>query len=372
LERKQSILESLVMGPIFENVFRGRTVLVTGDTGFKGSWLAIWLLYLGADVIGYSLPPKTAKDNFVLCGLNAKITHIDGDVRNFDRIQTVLSEYQPTIVFHLAAQALVLSSYKEPLYTHDTNIMGTANVLEAVRHEPSVEAVVNVTSDKCYENKEWPHSYRETDPLGGKDPYSASKAASEMITQSYSSSFFNKDDGAAVASARAGNVIGGGDWAENRIFPDCVRALTDDSAITIRHPNAVRPWQHVLEPLSGYLTLAARLCTDGVKYSGAWNFGPSTKNLITVKQLVEEIIKQWGQGRYDMADSNDDQKEAGLLSLDISKAVKNLGWQPVFDLVQTVQLTIQEYKTDDLNSEEIFDQRAEHIHRYTQLRKSLW
>ncbi len=359
------------MGPIFENVFRGRTILITGDTGFKGSWLAIWLLDLGAYVIGYSLPPKTANDNFVLCGLNNKITHIDGDVRKYNRVQTVLSEYQPTIVFHLAAQALVLDSYKEPLYTYDTNIMGAANVLEAVRHEPSVEAVVNVTSDKCYENKEWVHSYRETDPLGGKDPYSASKAASEIITQSYTSSFFNNDDSAAIASARAGNVLGGGDWAENRIFPDCVRALTKDTAIIIRHPNAVRPWQHVLEPLSGYLTLAALLCTDGVKYSGAWNFGPSTKNMVTVKQLVEEAIKQWGWGCYAVADSPDDQKEAGLLSLDISKAVNSLGWQPVLDLVQTVQLTIEEYKAHNLSAEEVFDQRVEHIHRYTRLRESL-
>jgi CDP-glucose 4,6-dehydratase len=359
------------MGSILGDVFKGRTILITGDTGFKGSWLAIWLLNLGAEVIGYSLPPKTAKDNFVLCGLNNKITHVDGDVREYDRFQTVLSEYQPTIVFHLAAQALVLSSYKEPLYTYSTNIMGTANVLEAVRHEPSVEAVVNVTSDKCYENKEWVHSYRETDPLGGRDPYSASKAASEIITRSNIRSFFNNDDSAAVASARAGNVIGGGDWAENRIFPDCVRALTDDTTIIIRHPNAVRPWQHVLEPLSGYLTLAARLYTDGVKYSGAWNFGPSTKNMVTVKQLVEEVIKQWGQGRYAVADSTDDQKEAGLLSLDISKAVNSLGWQPVLDLVQTVQLTIEEYKTHNLSVDEVFDQRVEHIHQYTQLRESL-
>jgi len=355
----------------FKNVFRGQTVLVTGDTGFKGSWLAIWLLDLGANVVGFSLPPKTVKDNFVLCGLSDKIAHIDGDVRKYDRVQTVFSEYQPTIVFHLSAQALVLSSYKEPLYTYGTNIMGTANVLEAARHEPCVEAVVNVTSDKCYENKEWVHSYRETDPLGGEDPYSASKAASEIITQSYTSSFFKNDDCAAIASARAGNVIGGGDWAANRIFPDCVRALTDDTAIIIRHPNAVRPWQHVIEPLSGYLTLAARLYTDGVRYSGAWNFGPSTKNMVTVKQLVEEVIKQWGQGSYAMADFTDDQKEAGLLSLDISKAVNSLGWQPVLDLIQTVQLTIEEYKTYNLSAEEVFDQRAEHIHRYTQLRESL-
>ncbi|MGZ4891601.1 MAG: CDP-glucose 4,6-dehydratase [Halobacteriota archaeon] len=359
------------MGPIFENVFRGRTILVTGDTGFKGSWLATWLLNLGADVIGYSLPPKTANDNFVLCGLNNKIAHIDGDVRRYDSVLTALSEHKPCIVFHLAAQALVLDSYKEPLYTYDTNIMGAANVLEAARHEPSVKVVVNVTSDKCYENKEWVYSYRETDPLGGKDPYSASKAASELITQSYASSFFNDDDRAAIASARAGNVIGGGDWAENRIFPDCVRALTRDTTIIIRHPNAVRPWQHVLEPLSGYLRLASLLYTDGVKYNGAWNFAPSTKNMVTVTQLVEEIIKQWGHGCYAVANSTDDHKEAGLLSLDISKAVNSLGWRPALDLVQTVRFTIEEYKTHNLSAEEVFDQRVEHIHRYVRLRESL-
>ncbi|MGZ4865318.1 MAG: CDP-glucose 4,6-dehydratase [Halobacteriota archaeon] len=359
------------MRPIFENVFRGQTILVTGDTGFKGSWLAIWLLNLGADVIGYSLPPKTAKDNFALCGLNNKITHIDGDVRRYDSVQTVLSEYQPTIVFHLAAQALVLDSYKEPLYTYDTNIMGAANVLEAVRHEPSVEAVVNVTSDKCYENKEWVHSYRETDPLGGKDPYSASKAASEIITQSYTSSFFNNDASVAIASARAGNVIGGGDWAQNRIFPDCMRALTRGAPVVIRHPKAVRPWQHVLEPLSGYLRLASLLYTDGTRYNGAWNFGPLMKNMVTVKQLVEETIKQWGQGSYVVANAGNDSKEAGLLSLDISKAVNSLGWQPVLNFSQTVQFTIEEYNTHNLSAEEVFDQRVEHIHRYVRLRESL-
>jgi len=359
------------MEPTFESVFRGQTILVTGDTGFKGSWLAIWLLSLGADVIGYSLPPKTANDNFVLCALSEKITHVDGDVRDYDRVRKVFAEHQPTIVFHLAAQPLILRSYEEPLYTYSTNMMGTANVLEAVRHESSVEAVVNVTSDKCYDNKEWVFSYRETDPLGGKDPYSASKAASEIITQSYTSSFFDNDDSAAIASARAGNCIGGGDWAEDGILPDCVRALTDDTAIIIRHPNAVRPWQQVLECLSGYLTLAARLYTDGVKYSGAWNFGPSTKSMVTVKQLVEEVIKQWGHGCYAVAKSPDDHKEAGLLSLDISKAVNSLGWQPVLDLIQTVQLTIEEYKTHNLSAEEIFDQRAEHIHRYIRLKESL-
>ncbi|MGZ4928960.1 MAG: CDP-glucose 4,6-dehydratase [Halobacteriota archaeon] len=359
------------MGALFKNVFQGQTIAVTGDTGFKGSWLAIWLLNLGAEVIGYSLPPKTAKDNFELCGLSNKITHINGDIRRYDSVLAALSEHKPSVVFHLAAQALVLDSYNQPRYTHDTNIMGTANVLEAVRQEPSIKAMVNVTSDKCYENKEWVHSYRETDPLGGKDPYSASKAASEILTKSYISSFFNNDAGAAIASARAGNVIGGGDWAENRIFPDCMRALTRDKPVVIRHPSAVRPWQHVLEPLSGYLKLASLLCADGIRYSGAWNFGPSMKNMVTVKQLVEEVIKQWGRGCYVVANAVDDRKEAAMLSLDISKAVNRLGWQPVLDFSQTVQFAIEEYKTNNLSAEEVFNQRVEHIDRYTKLAESL-
>jgi CDP-glucose 4,6-dehydratase len=356
------------MGRILENVFKGQTVLVTGDTGFKGSWLSTWLLNLDADVIGYSLPVKTAKDNFALCRLGTKITHINGDIRDYDSFSAVLSEHKPSIIFHLAAQALVLDSYKIPLNTFETNVIGTANVLEAVRHEPSVRVVINVTSDKCYENRGNMHSYRETDPLGGNDPYSASKAASEILTQSYISSFFKDSADAAVASVRAGNVVGGGDWAKNRIFPDCVRALMRNTAIVIRHPNAVRPWQHVLEPLSGYLQLASLLYTDGVRYTGAWNFGPFAKNTITVQQLVEEIIKQWGQGSYIVSDSVDDRKEARLLSLDIAKAVNRLGWQPVWDLVETVELAIEEYKVDSLSFNEVFDQRVAHINLYTSRR----
>jgi CDP-glucose 4,6-dehydratase len=355
------------MPQIFKNVFRGQTVLITGDTGFKGSWLAIWLLNLGANVVGYSLPPKNAKDNYEICGLSRRIAHVNGDVRDFDHFHSVLSSHKPSIVFHLAAQALVLDSYEEPLSTYSTNVMGTANVLEAIRHVPSVKVAVIVTSDKCYENREWVYPYRETDPLGGDDPYSASKAASEIITRSYSKSFFNGCDKASIASVRAGNVIGGGDWANNRILPDCVRALASETPIVIRSPEAVRPWQHVLEPLSGYLRLASLLYTNGTEFSGAWNFGPSRQNVITVKQLVEEIIKQWGAGSYVVKSSEDGHKEAGRLSLDISKAINKLGWKPVLDFAQNIQFAIEEYKTDKLSDEEIFDQRVQHIEQYTKL-----
>jgi CDP-glucose 4,6-dehydratase len=258
------------------SIYKGKTVLVTWDTGFKGSWLSLWLGHLGARVIGYSLPPKTAGDNYNICALGEKIIHIDGDIRDYRALQDVFSKYEPDMVFHLAAQALVLDSYKDPLYTFETNTMGTVNVLEAIRHTPSVKAAIVVTSDKCYDNKEWIYGYRETDPMGGVDPYSASKGACEIVASSYIRSFFNGENTANVATVRAGNVLGGGDWCANRIVPDCIRALQDNKPITIRNPDAVRPWQHVLEPLNGYLLLGASLYASGKSYFGPWNFGPLT------------------------------------------------------------------------------------------------
>lgn len=361
----------MVNGEMFNDIYRGKTVLVTGDTGFKGSWLVIWLLHLGANVIGYAPLPKTERDNYAICGLNKKITHIQGDIRDIENLSEVFSKHKPDIVFHLAAQALVLDSYKEPLYTYSTNIMGTANLFEAIRHTSSVKVAINVTSDKCYENRGWTYGYREIDPLGGNDPYSASKAASEIITHSYIHSFFNRDDRASIASARAGNVIGGGDWADNRIFPDCMRALLNNDAIIIRNAKAVRPWQHVLEPLSGYLTLGSLLYTDGKAYSGAWNFGPLSKNMVSVKQLVEETIKQWGDGKYIIAREPDNRLEANILHLDISKAVNKLGWRPVLDFKQTIQFAIDEYRIDDKSTEDVFNQRVNHIEKYVELRAGL-
>lgn len=359
------------MNDIFKNIYRGKTVLVTGETGFKGSWLAIWLLNLGADVVGYALKPKSKNDNYVICNLQDKITHIDGDIRDYEQLSEAFSKYKPEIVFHLAAQALVLDSYRDPGYTYSTNVMGTVNLFEAVRHTPSIKVAINVTSDKCYENHEWIYGYREIDPMGGKDPYSASKGASEIITSSYLRSFFNQDNTANIASVRAGNVIGGGDWADNRIFPDSMRALMSGKPIVVRNPDAVRPWQHVLEPLSGYLTLGSLLYTDGGKYSGAWNFGPSSKNMVSVKQVVEETIKQWGAGKYIIEDKKHNNDEAGLLHLDISKAVNKLRWYPVFDIKQTVKFAIEEYRVDNLSCEEIFNQRTAHIEKYAEYREKL-
>ncbi|MCL0035303.1 CDP-glucose 4,6-dehydratase [Thermodesulfovibrionales bacterium] len=356
---------------LFADVYAGKKVIITGDTGFKGSWLAIWLLNLGASVVGYALPPKTKKDNYLICGLDKKVIHIDGDIRDYQTLLGIFSKYEPEIVFHLAAQSLVLDSYNDPLYTYSTNVMGTVNLLEAVRHTPSVKVAINVTSDKCYENREWVYGYRETDPMGGRDPYSSSKGASEIITSSYWRSFFSQDNTANIASARAGNVIGGGDWADDRIFPDCMRSLLNNKPIAIRNPEAVRPWQHVLEPLSGYLLLGSLLYTEGKKYSAAWNFGPLSKSMVSVRQLVEETIKQWGSGRYIIEHSSDSTPEAGLLHLDISKAVSELNWHPVLDFKQTVKFSIDEYRVDRFTSREIFNQRIKHIKKYIELRQKI-
>ncbi len=356
------------MQNIFENIYDGKTVLVTGSTGFKGSWLCTWLVSVGANVIGYALRPLNEKDNYVISGLAKKITYIDNDIRDYQKLHNVFSKYKPDIVFHLAAQAIVLESYNDPIYTYSTNVMGTVNLFEAIRQTSSVKVAINVTSDKCYENQEWIYGYREIDPMGGKDPYSASKSASEIITSSYQVSFFSKEDTTNIASVRAGNVIGGGDWSPNRILPDCIRALNNNEPIIIRNPNSVRPWQHVLDPLCGYLTLGAKLYMEGKKYSGAWNFGPSTKNFVTVKQLVNETIKQWGSGEYILKKEVDTNPEESFLHLDISKAVNLLNWVPVLDFKNSIKFSIEEYKVNDLISEEVFTQRINHIKKYMNLR----
>ena len=349
---------------MFDNIYKDKKVLITGDTGFKGSWLAIWLLSMGADVVGISLPPQTPRDNYVVCGLSERITHIDQDIRDYDALRKIFDEYSPEIVFHLAAQAIVLEGYQDPLNTFSTNFMGTVNVLEAIRHTESVKAGVIITTDKCYKNREWVYGYRETDRLGGNDPYSASKAAGEMAIASYTHSFFNNDNSANIASVRAGNVIGGGDWAENRIIPDCVRALEKNEPIIIRNPNAVRPWQHVLEPLSGYLKLGSLLYTNAKEFAGSWNFGPSSKNMVTVKELAEKVVKKWGHGEISYQSKKNKFSEANLLHLDISKAVNKLKWQPKLDFNDTINYTIDEYRINEMKKKEICEQRVEHIIRY--------
>ncbi|MFH1403851.1 MAG: CDP-glucose 4,6-dehydratase [Candidatus Altiarchaeota archaeon] len=320
--------------------YEGRSVLVTGHTGFKGSWLAAWLSELGAHVVGYSLEPPSKPNLFESINLDERITHITGDVREGGRLVSVFDEHEPEFIFHLAAQPLVRRSYKEPALTYETNVMGTLNVLEAVRKTGSVRVCVIVTTDKCYENKESEHEYKETDPLGGYDPYSSSKGCAELVTASYRRSFLQE---VAVSSARSGNVIGCGDWNEDRLVPDCIKALNQGETIMIRNPNAVRPWQYILEPLSGYLLLACMMREDPVKYSGAWNFGPADEHTITVGELVDKVMECWGSGEYEV-DSSQNPHEAGLLKLDVGKARRMLGWMPVYGIDEAVDRTVRGYK----------------------------
>jgi len=329
--------------------YKNKKVLITGHTGFKGSWLTIWLHYLGAEVIGYALDPQTPKDNYVLSKLENLISKdYRGDIRDKDRIKDLFKEEKPEIVFHLAAQPLVLEGFKDPVYTHETNIMGTVNILDAIRTSNFAITSVFITSDKCYDNKEWVWGYRETDPMGGHDPYSASKGACELIISSYLNSFFSpgnyKTHQKAIASVRAGNVIGGGDWADNRIVPDFIKAVEDNKKIQVRNPMAVRPWQHVLEPLGGYLMLGAKMMEDPGSYSGAWNFGPTHNNLVIVQTLVKKLIEFYGKGEWQDISSRQKKHEATLLSLDISKANQLLKWCPVLSLNETIQLTVEWYK----------------------------
>jgi CDP-glucose 4,6-dehydratase len=317
---------------MFDNIFQGKRVLVTGHTGFKGSWLALWLKSLGAEVTGLALPPNTQPSHFSLIRLHELISHREADIRNFTSVQDILAAASPEIVFHLAAQPLVRESYEDPKWTFDTNIGGTVNLLEAIRLSSSVRAVVVVTSDKCYENREWVWGYRENDPMGGHDPYSASKGATEIVAAAYLRSFFGKGGrgpSVGLATARAGNVIGGGDWAKDRLIPDCVRALCQGKPIVLRNPQSTRPWQHVLEPLSGYLTLAAGLFKESERFSGSWNFGPVEAEHVTVGELAERFVTAWGSGRIEVAAQTSGAHEAHLLRLTIDKAAFEMHWMPV-------------------------------------------
>jgi len=320
--------------------WRGKRVLLTGHTGFKGSWLSLWLQSLGAAVTGYALAPPTCPALFDVAGVAAGMHSILGDVRDLPALQAALREHQPEIVIHMAAQPLVRYAYLHPIETYATNVMGTVHLLEAIRHTPSVRAVVNVTTDKCYENKEWHWGYREDEPMGGHDPYSNSKACSELVTASYRSSYFGQS-GPAVASARAGNVIGGGDWATDRLIPDILRAFERSDPVIIRNPHAIRPWQHVLEPLSGYLTLAERLYTDGQAYAQGWNFGPTDDDTRPVQWIVERMSQHWGAGASWQQDPADHPHEAHFLKLDISKAKSRLGWRPRRSLQQALLASVE-------------------------------
>ena len=352
-------------------VYNDREVLITGDTGFKGSWLALWLHRLGAKVTGIGLDPKTSRDNYYACGLGSVITHHTCDIRQYKKILNIFNKTNPDMVFHLAAQPLVSESYIFPRETFETNTQGTVNVLESIRHTPSVQAAVMVTSDKCYENREWIHGYRETDTLGGYDPYSASKGAAEIAISSYIRSFFSQDSTAVISSARAGNVIGGGDWSKDRIIPDFIRSLDEKKPISLRNPGAIRPWQHVLEPLYGYLLLGATMINRGHSFSGAWNFGPLYKNNMTVEDLIRRFIEKGKQGEMQIPDKREKFHEAGVLSLDISKAVHQLGWHPVLDIDTMVRFTLDEYRVKNLPQEAVFSQRCAHIDEYMNLQKGV-
>jgi CDP-glucose 4,6-dehydratase len=327
--------------------YNGRKVLITGHTGFKGGWLAIYLKHLGATVIGYSLPPPTNPSLFVTGGLKNRITHIEADIRDTTKFAKTIREYRPDIIFHLAAQPLVLNGYATPVETFDVNVMGTISILEAVRQTTLSCAIVAVTTDKVYENRETTHGYQENDALGGYDPYSASKAAAEIAIACYRQSFFPGKTGQDVrlASARAGNVVGGGDWSENRIVPDIVRALIGGRATTLRNPNAIRPWQHVLEPLAAYMLLGAQLmANDGARFATAWNFGPLPGDACSVRDLAAAFYKAWGNGEAIESSSDDAPHEAAILKLLIDKAVENLGWRPVWTFSETVTRTAQWYR----------------------------
>ncbi|MRS12078.1 MAG: CDP-glucose 4,6-dehydratase [Actinobacteria bacterium] len=327
--------------PHFGGVFAARRVFVTGHTGFKGAWLAEWLLTLGADVTGYALEPPTDPSLFDELALAGRMNHHIGDVRDLEGLRVAMTAAAPEIVFHLAAQPLVRLSYDEPVMTYDTNVMGTVNLLEAVRSCPSVRVVAIVTSDKCYENHETGQAYRETDAMGGYDPYSSSKGCAELVAAAYRRSFFGPASPVRVVTVRAGNVIGGGDWALDRIVPDCVRALQAGVPVEVRNPGAVRPWQHVLEPLSGYLWLASRLLADGgAEFDGAWNFGPAEQGTVEVREVVDAVIAAWGSGSWVGPDAAAIRPhEATLLALDIQKARRLLGWEPVYDITHTLQIT---------------------------------
>ncbi len=329
---------------LFGDVYKGKKVLLTGHTGFKGSWLSIWLSMLGADVYGYSLEAPSHPSMFEELHLERTLkAHKTADICGMEALSQYFLAVQPDMVFHLAAQPLVRLSYRLPLETLSTNIMGTANVLECIRLADCTKAAVIVTTDKCYENNEWAYAYRENDRLGGKDIYSASKAAAELVINAYRSSF-DKDNARGIASVRAGNVIGGGDWGENRLVPDCMVALSSGQPIAIRNPSSIRPWQFVLEPLAGYLQLGALLFKDSSRYTEAWNFGPSNLEKITVLQLAESIVNAWGSGQIQLEEAGQKLAEAGTLILDSSKASRLLGWSPVYNCQRSISSAVAWYQ----------------------------
>ncbi len=338
---RQSAVEGVEMNPSF---WRGKKVFISGHTGFKGSWLSLWLQSMGAKVVGYALDVPTKPSLFEVAEVGKGMTSIIGDIRDLEKLCAVFAEHKPEIVIHMAAQSLVRYSYIEPVETYSTNVMGTVNLLEAVRSTASVKAVVNITSDKCYENRELVWGYRENEAMGGYDPYSSSKGCAELVAAAYRNSYFHpkryQQHGVAIASARAGNVIGGGDWARDRLIPDILHAISDGRAVVIRSPHAIRPWQHVLEPLNGYLQLAQKLYEEGAPFAEGWNFGPNDEDAKPVQWIVEKLMEQWGDDASWELDNADHPHEAHYLKLDCSKAKMQLDWKPRWNLTHTLAMII--------------------------------
>lgn len=334
--------------------WENKKILVTGHTGFKGSWLSLWLQMMEAKVVGYSLPPPTKPNLFEIARVAENMISVIGDIRDLEALQSFIKSQRPEIIIHMAAQSLVRYGYENPIETYSTNVMGTVNVLEAVRKTKTVKVVLIVTSDKCYENKEWIWGYREGDPIGGNDPYSSSKGCAELVTSAYRSSYFsgeNKDHNVTIASVRAGNVIGGGDWAEDRLIPDIIKAVMEHRTVLIRNPQAIRPWQYVLDPLHGYLLLAERLWNYGHEYTGGWNFGPSDEDAKPVSWIINNIKQIWGDDVSWELDNKEHPKESFFLKLDCSKARSKLGWKQKLSLEETLVRTVRWYRNYILNKD---------------------
>lgn len=365
MAQRQGAMGGMALGT--PGFWSNKTVFLTGDTGFKGGWLAAWLCEMKANVIGYARKPVTEPSFYSLCRMGERIRSVTGDVCDQELLGRVIQNCQPEIVFHLAAQPLVRRSYQNPIETFATNVMGTAHLLQVIRNVPSVRAVVIVTSDKCYENREWVWGYREGDPMGGHDPYSASKGSAELVAAAFRRSFFeHAGSRVAIATVRAGNVIGGGDWSEDRLVPDAVRAFSRGEPLILRNPAAVRPWQHVLEPLAGYLLLGERLYTEGAKWAGPWNFGPRDEAAVSTASLTDLIIQHWGLGTWQPGSTEEAPHEANFLKLDCSKARQLLGWRPLFTLHEAVGITVEWYRKALVNTFEdgMFNSTREQIALY--------
>ena len=362
MEEQPSVLESMEL-KVHKSFWKNKRVIITGHTGFKGSWLSLWLNFLEAKVTGYALNPFTNPNLFSLLGIKKNISDHRDNIRDLSSLISVIKSSEPRIIIHLAAQSLVRKSYKDPVGTFATNVMGMVNLMEAARSCDSVRVILVVTSDKCYENREIDYGYRETDTIGGHDPYSCSKGCAELVTSAFRRSFFENGSAVAIASARAGNVIGGGDWAADRIVPDAMRAFNENQILMVRNPGAVRPWQHVLDPLSGYMTLCEKMWNHPSKFSEGWNFGPADENVRTVGEVTDRISELWGDHAAWERSNVDHPHEATLLKLDITKAKKQLGWKPKWDLDTALEKTVSWYKSY-YNGQDVGEMSLKQIEEY--------